>query len=164
MKTLFLIRHAKSSWENISLNDFDRPLNERGKKNAPKMGEVLAAKKIIPDLIISSPAKRAIKTAQIIADKLGYKKNKIVKAQEIYEADVNTLLSLITRINADYNTVMLFGHNPGITEFLNYLTSANIANIPTCGVAQIKFDFSDWNETSKDTGELVYYDIPRNYQ
>ncbi len=163
MKKLFLIRHAKSSWDDISLNDFDRPLNERGKKNAPMMGEVLASKKILPDLIISSPAKRASKTAQIIAEKLGYKSKHIIYAREIYEANVKILLALVTSIDKKYDCVMLFGHNPALTDFLNYLTDTNIINIPTCGIAQINFHTHDWREISKDTGELVYFDVPKNY-
>jgi phosphohistidine phosphatase len=161
MKTLFLIRHAKSSQAEPGMKDFDRPLNDRGKKDAPLMGKILHQKKIKPDLLISSPAKRALSTAQKIAKEIDYPKAKIKKEAKIYEASVKTLLHIVNEIEDKNKNVFLFGHNPGFTDFLNYLTGDVIENIPTCGIAEIKFDADSWSEISRDTGKLVYFDSPK---
>lgn len=163
MKTLFLIRHAKSDWGDPGLKDFDRPLNERGNKNAPFMGKLLKKEKIFPDLIISSPAKRAITTARKIADEIDYPKNKIVEEPKIYEANVKTLLQIINSLDDENETVFLFGYNPGFTDLLGYLTEANISNIPTCGIAQIEFDSESWKEVSRETGILKSFEYPKKY-
>lgn len=164
MKTLFLIRHAKSSWDDPNKDDFDRPLNERGKRNAPFMGKLLKKENILPDLIISSPAKRAIATAKIIADETGYPKNKIHTDSKIYEAAINDLLEIINSIQKEHKTVFLFGHNPTLTDFLNYLTNAGIGNIPTCGVAEIEFSFNSWKEISRETGILKRFEYPKKFE
>lgn len=163
MRTLFLIRHAKSSWADLNIHDFDRPLNDRGKKNAPFMGKLLAKEKILPDLIISSPAKRAITTARKIAKEINYSIPKIEENKTIYEANVKTLLKIVNEINDKNKAVFLFGHNPGFTDFLNYLTGENIGNIPTCGIAEINFDVSSWKEISKDLGNLIRFDYPKKF-
>src|SRR5689334_22986953 len=111
MKTLFLVRHAKSSWAHLSLNDFDRPLNARGKKDAPFMGEILYNQHILPDLLLSSPAKRAFSTAKKIAKAIGYKKKEINTDKDIYDADEDTLLKVIHRQDQKYDSIMLVGHN-----------------------------------------------------
>ncbi len=161
MKTLYLIRHAKSSWETMNLTDFDRTLNERGKKNAPEMGKFLKKEKIFPDLIVTSSAKRALKTARIIAEEIGYPKNKIEEEIKIYEATVPTLLKIINSIPDENRVVFLFGHNPGFTDLLNYLTDGNISNIPTCGIAKIEFDADSWKEISGGTGILKMFEYPK---
>jgi phosphohistidine phosphatase len=161
MKTLFLIRHAKSSWAEPEMKDFDRPLNDRGNENAPFMGKLLKKEKIFPDLIISSPAKRAITTARKIADEIDYPKNKIVEEPKIYEANVKTLLQIINSLDDENETVFLFGHNPGFTDLLGYLTEANISNIPTCGIAQIEFDSESWKEVSRETGTMKNFFYPK---
>ena len=117
MKTLYLIRHAKSSWKDITLDDFDRPLNQRGKKNAPFMGKLLKQREVKPDLIISSPAKRAKCTANIIAREIGYTKD-IVFEPKIYESNLVSLKNVIYSIDDKYNTVFLFGHNPCLNIFV----------------------------------------------
>lgn len=163
MKTLYLIRHAKSSWETANLTDFDRPLNERGKKNAPEMGKFLKKENHYPDLILSSPAKRALKTARIIAEEIGYPKNKIEEEIKIYEASVSDLLKITNQLDEKLNTVFLFGHNPGFTDFLNYLTDESISNIPTCGIAKIEFEVDSWKKISGGTGKLVYFNSPKKH-
>ncbi len=163
MKTLFLIRHAKSSWADVGMDDFDRPLNDRGKNNAPFMGKLLAKDKILPELMISSPAKRAITTARKIAEEISFPKNKIIEDKKIYEADVSTLLGIINHVDDNINSLFLFGHNPGFTDFLNYLTGENISNIPTCGIAEIRFDMYSWSEVSKESGKLVRFDYPKKF-
>ena len=164
MKTLILIRHAKSSWDDPLMEDFDRPLNDRGKKNAPFMGKILKKENILPDLIISSPAKRAITTARKMAEEIGYPKDKIQIESRIYESSVKDLLQIINSIHNDYKRVFLFGHNPTLTDFLNYLTDAGIGNIPTCGVAQIEFPFNLWNEISRETGVLKRFEYPKKFE
>ena len=122
MKKIYLIRHAKSTWKNLSLDDFERPLNKRGKCDTPFMGELLRAKNILPDLILASPALRAKSTAEIIAQKLNVLK-KIHFDANIYEANSNTLESIITQIDDKYNNIFLVGHNPG----LNMLASDTLS-------------------------------------
>lgn len=163
MKSLYLIRHAKSSWADLEMKDFDRPLNDRGKKNAPFMGKWLAQENIHPDLIISSPAKRAITTARKIAKEIDYLKDKIIQDKNIYEASVKTLLQIVNQIENEQNIVFLFGHNPGFTDFANYLTGENISNIPTCGIVQINFEIDDWKEVSKDLGTLIRFEYPKKF-
>ncbi|HYG51129.1 MAG TPA: histidine phosphatase family protein [Flavobacteriales bacterium] len=164
MLTLFLVRHAKSSWANPGQADFDRPLNDRGEKNAPFMGKKLVEKGENPQLLVSSTAKRAFTTAKYIAKELGYEKEKIVKRDELYHATVSTWLREVSALDSKHKTVMMFGHNNGITEFANYLCDAGIDNIPTCGIVKVKFDFDDWKMVSKGAGELVYFDFPKRYK
>ncbi|MBX7094901.1 MAG: histidine phosphatase family protein [Flavobacteriales bacterium] len=163
MIKLILVRHAKSSWNDLQLADVDRPLNDRGKKNAPLMAEVLKSKKILPDIIYCSKAKRSRSTAKRMANVLFKDEKAFEVIPEIYEAEIMTLLHIVNRFQDKYKTIMLIGHNPGLTEFLNYLTEAGIGNIPTTGVAEIHFPFQHWKEISRDTGNLVYFDYPKNY-
>lgn len=163
MPELILVRHAKSDWGDLSLSDFDRPLNARGKKNAPFMGKMLRQKKVKPDLIVSSPAKRAKSTAKRMAEELDYAKEKIVFEQSVYESDVKTLLKIVNAFPDKKKKIMLVGHNPGMTDFLNYLSDAGIVNLPTCAVAIIRFDCGNWQEVSGGTGTLTALDFPKNY-
>jgi phosphohistidine phosphatase len=161
MKKLYIIRHAKSSWKNSELDDFDRPLNKRGELNAPFMGNILKEKKVKPDLILSSPALRAKTTAEIIAKKLNYSKE-IVFIKEIYEASASSLNEILIQLNDESNTVLLFGHNP---EF-NMLTEMYVnfdENIPTCGVVELEFDCNRWSEISAKNARLASFDYPKNY-
>src|SRR5437762_9041010 len=123
MKTLILVRHAKSSWDDTSLPDKDRPLNNRGKRDAPKMGERLAKRGAKPDLILSSPAKRALKTAEIIAKKLDYKRKDIVVDDRLYAVKPDDLLGVIRKLGDKLERVMVFGHNPELTELAHRLSS-----------------------------------------
>lgn len=164
MKTLYIIRHAKSSWDNPALDDFDRPLNERGKKNTERMSEVLKKLLIYPDLVISSPAVRAFSTAKKMAENLNYPKEKIVPDISIYEAGIPDLLQVVNNISDQFNEVFLFGHNPGLTDFANYLCGAQIASIPTLGIVQISFPYDSWKLISHDTGELKLFDFPKNHE
>jgi phosphohistidine phosphatase len=161
MKRLFLVRHAKSSWDDPSLDDIDRPLNNRGKRNAPEMGIRLRKQGIIPDLLISSPANRAHTTAKRISEEIGYPKKKIQIEDRLYHGSSNSMLSVIHSQNNTINSVMLFGHNPGFTDFANMLCGINIYNIPTAGIVAIDFSIDDWSEVSYNTGELVFFDYPK---
>ena len=139
MKTLFLVRHAKSSRDEPSLPDKDRPLNDRGKRDAPKMGERLAKRDVVPNLILSSPAKRALNTTQIIAKKLDYKLADIVVDERLYATAADDLLHVIRKLGTKPKSVMLFGHNPELTELAHSLSN-KITHLPTCAVAEFTFD------------------------
>ena len=162
MKILYLVRHAKSSWKNPDLDDFERPLNKRGKRDAPVMGRFLRDKDILPDMLISSPAVRAKKTAKIIAENLAYSKNKINFDHEIYEASTKGLLMIISNINNKYNTVMLVGHNPSMTYVANTISKRRIDNIPTCGIICIELNITSWKEISENCGKLIFFEYPKN--
>ena len=163
-KYLILIRHAKSSWENPSLRDFDRPLNGRGQRDAPEMGRRLAEKEIIADLMLTSPANRAITTCQTIAEKIGYPLKAIEKDEEIYHAGPSTLLEVVRSIDDSWRTVLLFGHNPGFTDFANALNNTDIENIPTCGMVSIKFEVNSWQDISYGSGIQLEFDYPKKKQ
>jgi len=159
MKKVYLIRHAKSSWEDFLLDDFERPLNKRGKLDAPLMGVKLHDKKIMPDTILSSPAVRAKATAEIIAKKIGFEKE-IVFKKDIYEASATTLHKILTNIEDKKNVVFLFGHNPSLNELVENYIHFN-ENIPTCGVMEIEFDCSSWADISAENARLVSFDYPK---
>jgi len=162
MKTIYLVRHAKSSWKNPRLSDFDRPLNKRGKNDAPRIGKLLSKKQIKPDLIISSPAKRAKKTALEIVEKIGYPVKKIVFEDEIYEASERTLLSILKKLDDRLESVMIFAHNPGLTQLNNFISNQYIDNIPTCGVVALESDKS-WKEIGKNSCKHLFFEYPKKY-
>jgi phosphohistidine phosphatase len=162
MKTLYLARHAKSYWKDQSIPDFDRPLNSRGKRDAPFMGEVLNDKKIMIDLIMSSPAKRTKKTAIEIASKIGYPEKKIQFNEDLYEASSNTIIKLIKKIEEKYDRVMIFGHNPGLTMLNNHISNHYIDNIPTCGIVALQFD-KKWSEIDKNSCKFLFFEYPKLY-
>ena len=156
MKKLFLIRHAKSDWTNPELKDIERYLNERGYSNANMMG---AKFNYVPDLIISSPAIRAISTALIFARNINYNSNNVVIKQELYESSVQDYLAVINSIDNSYSTVLLFAHNPTISDVAQELTQALPIDMPTCAIAGISFDTDDWKKAK--TGKLFLFDYPK---
>ncbi len=162
MKTLYLIRHAKSNWDNPYLRDIERPLNARGNRDAPVMGKRLANNNTMPGLLLSSPAERALTTCKIIAQEIGYPAKDIRQDAQLYHATAEELLSVVKRLQDIHNRVWLFGHNPGLTDFANTLTHASIENIPTCGVVACTFDVTHWKEIAPETGTLVFFDFPKN--
>jgi len=161
MKTLFLIRHAKSSWGDTALPDKDRPLSDRGRRDAPKMGERLAKRDVKPDLILSSPAMRALKTAEIIAKKLDYRRRDIVVDDRLYAVGADDLLDVIHKLGAKLERVMLFGHNPELTELAHRLSS-KITHMPTCAVAEFTFDAKSWSKIGKVKPAKVALDYPKS--
>ncbi len=163
MKTLYLVRHAKSSWNHPELTDIKRPLNKRGKRDAPFMGNLLAEKKIKADLIISSPAIRAYSTAKSLASAIGYPLENIICNKNIYEADSYDLLQIVHGLDNKIDFVMLFGHNPGLTELYNKLINKYIGNLPTCAIAAMEFDIKYWEEVETFTGELKFFEYPKKY-
>jgi phosphohistidine phosphatase len=162
MKKLFIVRHAKSSWDDPDLDDFDRPLNTRGKRNAPEIGKRLAMRGVNPDLIITSPAKRAAATARRIAEEISYPKSKIIKEENFYHGTIQEVITIVQKLEDHVNSLMIFGHNPGLTDLANYLSSADIYNIPTCGVVEIDFDIASWKMLGSKTGKLINFDFPKN--
>ncbi len=164
MKTIILVRHAKSSWKDLSLDDFDRSLNKRGKRNAPFMGQKLKARGIKPDLILSSPAKRAKKTAISIAAEIGYLKKKIVFDNNLYHAGAWYMMEMVQNQDDKYETIMIFGHNPDFNTFADMLLKHNpVSNIPTTGVYCIRFDVNKWKNVKEGKGESVFFDYPKRY-
>jgi phosphohistidine phosphatase len=162
MKTLTLVRHAKSSWKDTSLSDRDRPLNKRGKRDAPEMGRRIAEAGIRPSLIVSSPAVRAWTTAKIIADAIGYPREFLQRDNGLYLATVNGILDVIVAQDVGFNSLMLVGHNPGFTDFANYLVPGLTNNMPTAAVVSVEIDSDDWSLYDKPATELVLYDFPKN--
>ena len=160
MKTLFLIRHAKSSWDDTALPDKDRPLNDRGRRDAPKMGERLAKRDVKPSLILSSPAVRALRTAEIIAKKLDYRRKEIVVNERLYAVEADDLLDVIHQLGDKVERVMLFGHNPELTELAHRL-AGEISHLPTCAVAEFRFDAKLWSKIGKVKPAKVALDYPK---
>lgn len=158
MKKLYLIRHAKSGWDNPALKDIERPLNERGYASANEMSQQL---KVIPDLIITSPAVRAMSTALIFARNLDYNFNNIVIKQELYDTDIKDYLSVLHSIDNQFKTVLLFAHNPTISDFAESLTKSIPKEMPTCAMAGISFNTNNWKEIKSKTGELFLFDYPK---
>ena len=161
MKRLVLIRHAKSSWNNPGLRDFDRPLNKRGKVDAPEMGRRLALRSLMPDRLLSSPAKRAIRTAEIIAGAIGFPAGRISRMDRLYGAGVTDLLDILRELNDGDDIVYLVGHNPGLTDLINSICSDFLDNLPTCGVFCADFEISSWQETGRHRGTRVFVDVPK---
>ncbi len=152
MKTIFLLRHAKSSWKDARLSDIDRPLNKRGKEAAPEMAGYMLKAGILPQLIISSPAKRAFNTASIIAPAIGYEEQNIKIEMNLYGANTGEIHQIIQQLENGLDKVMLVGHNPGFTQMLSFYTDEELDNLPTCGLLQIDFNVSDWKSIQPKSG------------
>lgn len=164
MKQLLICRHAKSSWNDPDLRDFDRPLNKRGKNDAPEMGRRLAAHGIRPDLICSSPAVRARETALHYAEQLGYPPAQVRFHPQQYAASVALLVSLIAEVDPQVKTLMVVGHNPESTMLANFLSGLKIDNIPTSGIVALEFAAQRWQDIGPGHGTLVFFDYPKNKQ
>jgi len=162
MKKLLIIRHGKSDWSNRGLGDFDRTLNERGLRNAPEMARRLTGRNEVPQAVVSSPAVRAKTTAEIFCREWGYPVSDILFQEEIYEASASTLLKVINGLDDRYDSVALFGHNPGLTEIIVNLCNSDLYNLPTCGVVLISFPFESWQMVSRQTGDQLLFDYPKN--
>ncbi len=159
MKYLYIIRHAKSDWDN-QLQDFDRPLNQRGKNDAPKMGKHLKENFDFPDLMISSSANRAISTARLIANELEYSLDKIIENKNLYHASPQSILKVLWEVAPEVETIFLFGHNPGLSDLVSYLTDEP-TELKTCCVAKLDFEMDDWNGLVAGTCILKTYISPR---
>lgn len=162
MKKLIVIRHAKSSWDNPQVGDFDRPLNERGERDATRMGKRLKEKRIVPDFMLSSPAKRAITTCEKIADVLGYPLEKIKTDRDLYHAEDEEILRIVKKISDKHDVVLIFGHNPGLTDFVNRITETIIDNVPTCGIVACSLQLDSWKEADWNKGQVEFFDFPKS--
>ncbi len=160
-KRLILVRHGKSDHRQ-DIHDFDRPLNHRGHKNAVEMAERLQVKNLIPELLVSSPALRALTTAGHFAETWTTPVSAIQKKESIYEANTTALLQVVNQLDNQFNKIALFGHNPGFTDLANYLSDSNLYNIPTAGVVMMDFEAQDWKEVSFHTGTMLLFDYPKN--
>lgn len=152
MKTLYILRHAKSSWDDASLADFDRPLNERGRKAAPLIGEAMRSNNFAPDLILSSPATRAGETAALVKDAARIDAE-IHFDERIYEASPARLIEIVERQNDEYAAILIVGHNPGFEGLVRFLT-AKIEPMPTAALAVVDLPIESWNEINGASGEL----------
>ena len=160
-KRLILLRHAKSSWADVSLDDRDRPLNKRGQRDAPMMGQRLQEKPARPSLILTSPAKRARQTARLIAREIGYPLEFLQTEHELYLASPETILEVIAGQDNSFNDIVVCGHNPGITDLANRLSGASIDNVPTCGMVYLEADVNDWSQLGTAPCSLTQFDYPK---
>ena len=162
MKYLFVIRHAKSSWANFGQPDIERPLNERGKADAPLMAARLKEQIKKIDLLVSSPAKRAYKTAKLFAGVFGYEKNDILVEDLLYHAPIHRFYKVIDSLPSGAQSVALFSHNPGITEFVNTLVqSRHVEDMPTCAIYGVAADIADWTAFEGADKQFLLFDYPK---
>jgi phosphohistidine phosphatase len=161
MKTLLIVRHAKSSWDNANVSDIDRPLNDRGKRDAPAMAGRLIKAGVHIDRFVSSPAKRARQTAEFFIREFGRKEKEIVFIPGLYHAPVQTFKEVLATLDDKDASVALFSHNPGITEFANILSSVKLDNMPTCAVFAVKSEVDRWNEFISAGPQFWFFDYPK---
>ncbi|HWK06263.1 MAG TPA: histidine phosphatase family protein [Puia sp.] len=161
MKTLLLIRHAKSSWDNAHITDMDRPLNDRGKHDAPVMAQRLIKANIKVDLFVSSPARRAKNTAEIFIREFGRKESGILFIPELYHASVQAFKEVVSGLDESYGSAAVFSHNPGITAFVNTLTSVRLDNMPTCAIFAVTSLATQWSEFLTAGTTFWFFDYPK---
>jgi phosphohistidine phosphatase len=162
MKTLILVRHAKSDWSEAGMSDIDRPLNERGKKDAPEMAKRLRKKGLKIDGFVSSPAKRALRTARFFAEEFDRKKDEIQVEKSLYGALPSQFEQVIAMLQDKEDTVAIFSHNPGITEYVNTLCEVHTDNMPTCGIFALQATVEKWQDFTKAEKKFLFYDYPKN--
>lgn len=161
-RSLLIVRHAKSSWDNFSGNDFERPLNDRGKRDAPMMAKRIH-KNVQLDAIISSPAKRAITTARFFAEEFHLKKNRIFEVDNLYNASIKNFFDAVENLSDEYKNAALFSHNPGITAFVNMLTDTRVDDMPTCAIFAIHVYTDKWKNFFDAKMEFWFFDYPKNF-
>lgn len=166
MKKLVLVRHAKSDWGNESLKDIDRHLSDKGYSDAYAMSEWFMQHNPMPELLVSSPATRAVSTAFIFARAFGIREGQVKLADGIYESSANRLMETVSEFNNSANTVMMFGHNPGFTNFVNEVNKDLLfENVPTCGVVMLEFDIDNWKDIlTKKEAKLAGYKFPKSFK
>jgi phosphohistidine phosphatase len=161
MKTLLLMRHGKSSWKDESLEDFERPLKKRGRKDSKKIASVIGGNDLVPDIILSSSATRARETVDVLVDALDYK-NRIVFSDALYMGEPRDILAALENLSDDYNSVMIVGHNPGLEAYLQII-DGEIEALPTAGLGQLVLVLDRWLDLSFDTmGDLVGFWTPKS--
>ncbi|MBE2247826.1 MAG: histidine phosphatase family protein [Candidatus Competibacteraceae bacterium] len=159
MKKLILVRHAKSDWDNPFLSDFDRPLNHRGLHDAPMMAERIIQKGHLPDVVVSSDARRALDTAELMMEAWHNNSLSLHKEHILYHAPAETIFDIFKQHTSDFDSIMLVSHNPGITDFVLLFSNLKIDNVPTCGV--MVFSFMDGDNDLRPF-RLIDFDFPRN--
>lgn len=162
MKSIYVVRHAKSSWGDLTVSDFDRPLSDRGQRNAPEMAQRLLSKGISIDQFISSTAKRALQTAIHFIKVYRRNPEEIILHEELYHAPANIYFDVITALDNKLSSIAIFGHNPGITEFVNQLTEKQIDDMPTCGIFAAQLAVKDWKNFRSTHKEFLFFDRPRD--
>ncbi len=161
-KLLFIVRHGKSTWDYPAVSDIDRPLKDRGIKDAYEMANRVLKNAILPDAVISSPAARALHTAIIFSRVLNFPADEIIINQDIYLAEYLEIMSVITSTDDSRKSLMIFGHNPGFTELANYLSRLNIDNIPTAGLVMLRFKADSWKGIGRKCLSSEFFDSPHN--
>lgn len=161
MKTLIVVRHAKSSWANIGERDFDRNLNDRGQEDAPVMAEKLLHTKIKIDAFVSSPAKRTRKTAKAFIEAYGKTKKDIILSDDLYNASSSIFYETVNALNDEYDAVAVFGHNPGITDFVNTLCNTHIDEMPTCSMFAVQIPITSWKNFKETEKEFLFFKFPK---
>jgi phosphohistidine phosphatase len=163
VKRLILFRHAKSSWKDEQSKDVDRPLANRGKRDAPRMGKRLKARRAAPELMLSSHARRALETIALLADELDYAHDDLEIDENLYLASPEEILAVVARLDDSFATVLLVGHNPGLTDLANrLLPDLALDNLPTSGVVAVDFTIRSWRDVTTARATLAYYDYPAN--
>lgn len=163
MKKIYLIRHAKSSWSEEGMSDFDRPLNKRGKKDLPFMANRLKEFGIKPDLILSSTAKRAQKSARGIAETIGYSVDKISYDESLYDSSYTTYRYLLDSLDDKLDSLFIVAHNPTLTEVGERLSGAILTNIPTCSIVCMEFDVESFRDIQEESGKILFFDYPKKH-
>ena len=164
MKTVYFIRHAKSSWADASLRDKDRPLNSRGERDAPFMAKLLKESGVQVDAIVSSPANRAFTTATFFAKEQDIKKKDIIIEDDIYEAYVDDVLKIINNLDNQFNTILVFGHNPSFTSLANLFSEDYIPNVPTCGIVKVVSSTKRWSSFDNTNSFVTNLNFPKDHK
>lgn len=164
MRLLTLVRHAKSSWDDPELTDFERPLNDRGRRDAPRMADHALDILGRPERIVTSPARRAMTTARVFCDRMQLPPAQLTIERRIYEASAETLLLLVQLLDDADQHVMLFGHNPGFSELAHLLARCSFDDMPTCAMVQIGFNVSQWSDVDERGGIERHYAYPKQFK
>ena len=162
-KTIHFIRHAKSSWANPHLDDFDRPLNKRGLRDGPFMAQLLQEQLIQVDAIVSSPANRAITTASYFAEAFGMSPAQIITQEAIYEAFPDEVLRVIHHFPKSWRTVLVFGHNPAFTQLANQFSETPILNVPTCGICRVESTADEGTQFDAAHAKHTLFQYPKQF-
>lgn len=162
MKYLYLVRHAKSSWDDLTIQDAERPLSERGMRDAPRMAKRIKEKEVTIDQMMTSHAVRALATCRNFSTVLKYPEENIRINRSLYHASEDGMLEVVHNFDDALDSVMVFAHNPGLTDFVNSLTNERITNVPTTGIVAIAFDVDSWKDITWGSGEMVFFDYPKS--
>ncbi|WP_235296073.1 SixA phosphatase family protein [Portibacter marinus] len=163
MKKIIFIRHAKSSWNSGASTDFDRPLNDRGRRDAPIMANKL--KDIIPEVdgIIKSPSRRTNQTAEFFIDAFGLNEQQVISERALYHSSLSTIMDHVQSLPAEWNTVLLFAHNPGMTYIAEYFGMYDVENVPTCGMTLVESNVKDWAALNNENSKIIAFEYPKKY-